>query len=113
MGLKSEAARFKTRKINAAIASNVKRLSHQFKRTRFSAHTAVVDTVDEAVLELPHVIALDRHAVRRRFEERFSATRMAADYLAIYRSLLEQSSVSDREKVVPLPRPALEQKLNG
>jgi hypothetical protein len=38
---------------------------------------------------------------------------MATDYLAIYRSLLEQSSVSAREKAVPLPRPALEQKLNG
>jgi glycosyltransferase involved in cell wall biosynthesis len=74
---------------------------------------AVVDTVDEAVLELPHVIALDRHAVRRRFEERFSATRMATDYIAIYRSLLEQSSISERERTVPLPRPALEKKSNG
>jgi hypothetical protein len=54
---------------------------------------AVVDTADEAVLELPHVIALDRHAVRRRFEQRFSATRMATDYVALYRSLLGQRSV--------------------
>jgi glycosyltransferase involved in cell wall biosynthesis len=74
---------------------------------------AVVDTVDEAVLELPHVIALDRHAVRRRFEERFSATRMATDYVALYRLLLEQSSISERERTVPLPRPALEKKSNG
>jgi glycosyltransferase involved in cell wall biosynthesis len=74
---------------------------------------AVVDTVDEAVLELPHVIALDRHAVRRRFEERFSATRMATDYVALYRLLLEQSSVSERERTVPLPRPTLEKKSNG
>src|SRR6202790_2325767 len=50
---------------------------------------AIVDTVDEAVRMLPRVIALDRHAVRRRFEERFSATRMATDYVALYRSLLE------------------------
>jgi glycosyltransferase involved in cell wall biosynthesis len=74
---------------------------------------AVVDTVDEAVLMLPRVFALDRHAVRRRFEERFSATRMATDYLAVYRSLLEPSSISDRENAVPLPRPALEKKSNG
>jgi glycosyltransferase involved in cell wall biosynthesis len=74
---------------------------------------AVVDTVDEAVFTLPHVMALDRHAVRRRFEERFSATRMATDYAALYRSLLGQRSVSERERTVPLPRPVLEKKLNG
>jgi hypothetical protein len=61
---------------------------------------------------LPRVLALDRHAVRRRFEERFSATRMATDYVALYRALLEQS-VSKRERTAPLPRPALESKSNG
>jgi len=32
---------------------------------------ALVDTMDEAVRMLPQVLALDRHAVRRRFEQRF------------------------------------------
>jgi glycosyltransferase involved in cell wall biosynthesis len=41
---------------------------------------AIVDTVDEAVMMLPRVMELDRRAVRRRFEERFSSTRMATDY---------------------------------
>jgi glycosyltransferase involved in cell wall biosynthesis len=45
-----------------------------------------VASVDEAVRLLPHVMRLDRRAVRRRFEERFSASRMAADYLDVYRS---------------------------
>ncbi len=74
---------------------------------------AIVDTVDEAVRILPQVLALDRRAVRRRFEQRFSSARMAQDYVAVYRSLLEQSSISDRETTVPLPRPVLENKLNG
>jgi glycosyltransferase involved in cell wall biosynthesis len=74
---------------------------------------AIVDTVDEAVRILPQVLALDRRAVRRRFEQRFSSARMAQDYVAVYRSLLEQSSISDRETTVPLPRPVLEKKLNG
>jgi glycosyltransferase involved in cell wall biosynthesis len=74
---------------------------------------AIVDTVDEAVRMLPQVLALDRRAVRRRFEQRFSSARMAQDYVAVYRSLLEQSSISDRETSVPLPRPVLEKKLNG
>jgi glycosyltransferase involved in cell wall biosynthesis len=69
---------------------------------------AIVDTMDEAVRMLPQVLALDRHAVRRRFEQRFSSARMATDYVALYRSLLQRPSISEREATVPLPRPVLE-----
>jgi glycosyltransferase involved in cell wall biosynthesis len=51
----------------------------------------IVDTIEEAIAELPRVIALDRRKVRERFEQRFSATRMAKDYLTVYRSLLDSS----------------------
>jgi glycosyltransferase involved in cell wall biosynthesis len=74
---------------------------------------AVVDTMDEAVRMLPRVIALDRRAVRRRFEQRFSSERMATDYVAVYRSLLERSSILERETTVPLRRPLLAKELNG
>ena len=74
---------------------------------------AIVDTMDEAVRMLPRVIALDRHAVRRRFEQRFSSARMATDYVALYRSLLEQPAIPEREMTVPPLRPALEKKSNG
>ena len=74
---------------------------------------AIVDTMDEAVRMLPRVIALDRHAVRRRFEQRFSSARMATDYVALYRSLLEQSSIAERQMTVPPLRPELEKKSNG
>jgi glycosyltransferase involved in cell wall biosynthesis len=74
---------------------------------------ALVDTMDEAVRMLPQVLALDRHAVRRRFEQRFSSARMATDYVALYRSLLERPSISERDTTLPLPRPVLEKKLNG
>jgi len=50
---------------------------------------AIVDTMEEAVRVLPRVMALNRSAVRRRFEQRFTATRMAQDYLRLYRSLIE------------------------
>jgi hypothetical protein len=33
------------------------------------------------------ISALDRRAVRRRFEQRFSSARMATDYVGVYRSL--------------------------
>jgi glycosyltransferase involved in cell wall biosynthesis len=74
---------------------------------------AVVGTMDEAVRMLPQVLALDRRAVRRRFEQRFSSARMATDYVALYRSLLKRTSISERETTVPRPRPVLEKKLNG
>jgi glycosyltransferase involved in cell wall biosynthesis len=74
---------------------------------------AVVGTMDEAVRMLPQVLAFDRRAVRRRFEQRFSSARMATDYVALYRSLLKRPSISERETIVPLPRLVLEKKLNG
>jgi glycosyltransferase involved in cell wall biosynthesis len=53
----------------------------------------VVDDVDEAVAAIPLVKALDRSAIRRRFEERFSVERMARDYLALYDSVLRRGTV--------------------
>src|SRR5207342_875358 len=38
---------------------------------------AIVDSMDEAIRVMPQVLALDRRAVRQKFEQRFSASRMA------------------------------------
>jgi hypothetical protein len=43
-----------------------------------------------AIKQLPQVLSLDRRAVRRRFEQRFSVTRMEKDYIQIYRSLMKR-----------------------
>jgi glycosyltransferase involved in cell wall biosynthesis len=69
----------------------------------------VVTTVDEAIRALPEVIRLDRRAVRRRFEERFSALRMANEYLDVYRSvgavpLLVQGDTELGPNVIALQR---------
>jgi len=58
---------------------------------------AIVETVDEAIAMLPQVMALDRKKVRHRFEQRFSATRMAKDYLKVYRSLLSSPHTEPEE----------------
>jgi glycosyltransferase involved in cell wall biosynthesis len=50
----------------------------------------IVDSMDEAVPALQRVLALDRARVRRRFEERFVASRMARDYVAIYERQIGQ-----------------------
>jgi glycosyltransferase involved in cell wall biosynthesis len=52
----------------------------------------VVDSLEQAVCMLGRVLDLDRGRVRRRFEERFSVTRMAHDYLDVYRRLLGTSA---------------------
>jgi hypothetical protein len=50
---------------------------------------AIVDTIDEAVAALPGVLALDRAECREEFERRFSARRMARDYVRVYQRLMD------------------------
>ena len=49
----------------------------------------IFETEDEAVAALGKLGTIDRAAVRRRFEQRWTARRMAEDYLALYRRLIE------------------------
>jgi glycosyltransferase involved in cell wall biosynthesis len=58
----------------------------------------IVENLEDAVEALPRVLALDRQAVRQRFDERFAASRMAKDYLAVYRSLLKHSQTEQRQE---------------
>jgi glycosyltransferase involved in cell wall biosynthesis len=71
----------------------------------------MVDSMDEAIRKLPHVLALDRRAVRRRFDERFTATRMAKDYVRTYRALLKGVPIPSMQEIVPRLQPALEESL--
>ena len=54
----------------------------------------IVESIDQAVTAAASVARLDRLAVRTRFEERFSAARMAQDYLAVYRALGRRRAVA-------------------
>ena len=58
----------------------------------------IVDSIEEAMVTLPRVMTLDRRAVRRRFEERFTANRMAKDYVRVYKSLLARADVKPFSK---------------
>lgn len=51
----------------------------------------LVDTVEEANRKLADLLSLDRRLVRKRFESRFSASRMAGDYAKLYHHLLRSS----------------------
>jgi glycosyltransferase involved in cell wall biosynthesis len=72
----------------------------------------IVDTMEEAIGRLPELLALDRHAVRQRFEERFTAARMAKDYIQTYRMLLRRPSLSEHETARPVREAELEKGMN-
>ena len=72
----------------------------------------IVDSMDEAIRVMPQVLALDRRSVRQKFEQRFSASRMAKDYVQVYRSLIKQQALPERDAPVSRRQPELEQGMN-
>jgi hypothetical protein len=75
----------------------------------------VVNSVDEAVAAAQSAGTLDRQAIRKRFEQRFTAERMARDYLAAYRRLpalrqtpqLDILSIPPNEGAIRMPIPSV------
>jgi glycosyltransferase involved in cell wall biosynthesis len=63
----------------------------------------VVDDLEAAVAATARAVALDRRRCRAAFEARFTDERMARDYLAIYRALLDRERP---RRLVNLPRGA-------
>ena len=56
----------------------------------------VVEDETSAVGALRHLSRLSRTVIRKRFEERFTARRMARDYLAVYRDLVGAAALRPR-----------------
>ena len=56
----------------------------------------VVEDETSAIGAVNRLGQLSREQVRKRFEERFTARRMAKDYLAVYRSLIAEASPRPR-----------------
>jgi glycosyltransferase involved in cell wall biosynthesis len=53
----------------------------------------IVNDIDDAVASVPLARALNRAAIRRQFEARFSVERMARDYLALYSEVLDRGAM--------------------
>jgi glycosyltransferase involved in cell wall biosynthesis len=64
----------------------------------------VVNSEVEAIAALPEILSYDRRVVRRRFEEKFTAARMAKDYVSIYRRLLKTRTSGAKLRQVHLNR---------
>jgi glycosyltransferase involved in cell wall biosynthesis len=61
----------------------------------------IVANVREAIQVVRWTSQLDRKAVRRRFDQRFTTRRMADAYLRLYRTMIAQRS---RDNVIPMAR---------
>jgi glycosyltransferase involved in cell wall biosynthesis len=73
----------------------------------------LIESEDEAVTALFEVISYDRRAIRRRFEEKFTAARMARDYVKTYRQLLKKRSANGEEyRSLPVFNPVKAQPKN-
>ena len=49
----------------------------------------MVDSIEDAVARVREALGIDRERIRRRFEDRFDADRMAADYEALYLDMVK------------------------
>ena len=59
----------------------------------------VVDNEDQAVAAVPHLADLHRANIRRRFEARFTARRMAQQYVKVYEDLIYGDADADADLV--------------
>jgi hypothetical protein len=73
----------------------------------------LVESVDQAIAAVEALAALDRTLCRRSFEERFTTTRMARDYVGVYKKALAEEAVSSPSRAalpaagIPIAVPAL------
>jgi glycosyltransferase involved in cell wall biosynthesis len=68
----------------------------------------IVDSIEQATVSARHVMMLDRHAVRQRFEERFTAARMAKDYVQVYNAVIRANAKLVPDQAEPLHATAAE-----
>lgn len=61
----------------------------------------IVGGVQDAIQAVGWTLQLDRKTVRRRFDQRFTARRMAHDYTGLYRAIIAQRSHTN---VIPIAR---------
>lgn len=60
----------------------------------------IVDSMEMAIEAVDRAATLDRFAVRRSFERRFTVARMAANYVAVYEDLINKSPLRLKQMAV-------------
>jgi glycosyltransferase involved in cell wall biosynthesis len=72
----------------------------------------IVNSLEESVQAVERIESISRKECRQVFEERFSATRMAQNYIEIYQRLLKQSWMTDVTANSYLPQRTTSQRIN-
>jgi glycosyltransferase involved in cell wall biosynthesis len=67
----------------------------------------VVNDIDSAARIVERLPSFDRHRCRQAFDRRFSAARMAGDYLKVYRRLIERHTRDRHETRAVRPSPSI------
>ncbi|MEX0588779.1 MAG: glycosyltransferase family 4 protein [Cyanobium sp.] len=73
----------------------------------------LVDTIAEAVAAVRQLERLDRQAIRRDFELRFSVTRQADEYEQLYEHLAETRGIAESRRPLHRPCPPLDPLLHA
>jgi glycosyltransferase involved in cell wall biosynthesis len=68
----------------------------------------IVDSIEQATAIAARVKMLDRQAIRLRFEERFTAARMAKYYVRVYNSVIRANVKLVPDQAAPLQATAAE-----
>ena len=63
----------------------------------------IVNDIQDAILAIDKLEALDRNGIRQRFIERFTARRMTLDYLKVYAGLVEKQLDLERKNLHAVP----------
>jgi glycosyltransferase involved in cell wall biosynthesis len=72
----------------------------------------IVATVDEAASAIENLLMMNRADVRRGFEDRFTASRMARDYVSLYESIATSRDATPRSAVaLSRSQPVIEEHL--
>jgi glycosyltransferase involved in cell wall biosynthesis len=64
---------------------------------------ALVESIDEAIAAVEAFAEFDRRRCRRSFEQRFTAARMAKDYIDVYDRLIGGAVSAERRMALPTP----------
>jgi glycosyltransferase involved in cell wall biosynthesis len=68
----------------------------------------IANNMSEAMGSMQDLLAMDRVTVRRGFEARFTASRMAREYISVYHSILQAREAPDQTASALLTAPELE-----
>lgn len=73
----------------------------------------IIESVQQGVAAVKKIHQLSRRQIRAAFEQRFTATRMAKDYIQVYEQLINNRNKEITDNTIPISRNQLSAKTNN